>query len=73
MFTGIVQCMGHVAAREDNAKGDARIRIAGEGFNAERFALGASIAVNGTCLTATDFEPDGFWADVSAETLSCTT
>jgi len=31
---------------------------------------GASIAVNGVCLTAVAIEPDGFWCDLSPETLS---
>jgi riboflavin synthase len=31
---------------------------------------GASIAVNGVCLTAVTIEPDGFWCDLSPETLS---
>ncbi len=31
--------------------------------------LGASIAVNGVCLTAVDIREDGFSADVSPETL----
>jgi riboflavin synthase len=35
--------------------------------------LGDSIAVNGVCLTAVELPGDGFWADVSKETLSKTT
>jgi riboflavin synthase len=31
---------------------------------------GASIAVNGVCLTAVNIGPDGFWCDLSPETLS---
>ncbi len=34
--------------------------------------LGDSIAVNGVCLTAVELPGDGFWADVSRETLDCT-
>ena len=33
---------------------------------------GASIAVNGVCLTAVEVEPDGFWCDVSPETMART-
>ncbi len=33
--------------------------------------LGDSIAVNGVCLTAVELPGDGFWADVSRETLAC--
>jgi riboflavin synthase len=35
--------------------------------------LGASIAVNGVCLTAVDIRQDGFSADLSPETLDRTT
>ncbi len=34
--------------------------------------LGDSIAVNGICLTAVELPGDGFWADVSRETLART-
>ncbi len=33
---------------------------------------GSSIAVNGVCLTATDVDSNGFWCDLSPETLSRT-
>jgi riboflavin synthase len=33
---------------------------------------GASIAVNGACLTAVNIQPDGFWCDLSPETLART-
>jgi riboflavin synthase len=36
-------------------------------------ALGDSIATNGVCLTVTELPGDGFWADVSSETLRLTT
>ena len=35
--------------------------------------VGDSIAVNGVCLTVTSFTDDGFWVDVSGETLARTT
>ena len=34
--------------------------------------LGDSIATNGVCLTVTELPDDGYWADVSTETLSLT-
>ena len=73
MFTGIVQTIGQIAAREDRPGGDARLRIASPGLAAESLSVGDSISVSGACLTATALEKDGFWADVSAETLGCTT
>jgi riboflavin synthase len=33
---------------------------------------GSSIAVNGVCLTAVDIQNDGFWCDLSPETLART-
>jgi len=33
---------------------------------------GSSIAVNGVCLTAVNIEPDGFWCDLSPETVART-
>jgi riboflavin synthase len=33
---------------------------------------GSSVAVNGVCLTAARVEPDGFWCDLSPETLART-
>jgi riboflavin synthase len=35
----------------------------------EDLTIGASIAVNGVCLTAVDIRPDGFTADLAPETL----
>ncbi len=72
MFTGIVQDVGKVLAREDRG-GDARMII---GFNQLRsadFHIGDSICVQGCCLTATELPEGAFAADVSRETLSLTT
>ena len=70
MFTGIIQTVGQVAAI-DRRGADARLRIAG--LPLPDGALGESIAVSGVCLTAVEFSGDGFVADVSGETLACTT
>ena len=72
MFTGLVQAVGHIAAREDRG-GDARLRIQARAPFLARVAEGDSVAVSGVCLTAVAPDPEGFWADVSAETLSRTT
>ena len=67
MFTGIVEEVGTVVAREDRADA-ARLRIRASTV-LEDVALGDSISVNGVCLTVTDVE-DGVWGtDVMAETL----
>lgn len=72
MFTGIVQTVGTVAASEDHGQ-DRRLRIACTGLDLSRTQAGDSIAVNGVCLTATDLGGSAFTADVSGETLACTT
>lgn len=73
MFTGIVEELGRVVAVEP--LGDsARLRIAGPLVTSDA-AHGASIAVNGVCLTVIE-EGDGaaaageFTADVMAESLA---
>jgi len=51
---------------------DRRLRIQTAGLPLADLALGDSIAVSGVCLTVVERTGDGFWADVSAETLSRT-
>ncbi len=63
MFTGIVEEVGTIAVAGSRMKLGCRAVL--EGTKA-----GASIAVNGVCLTAVTIEPDGFWCDLSPETLS---
>ena len=72
MFTGIIQAVGEIAALEPRG-GDLRLRIHTGKLPLEDVALGDSIATNGVCLTVTDLPEDGFWADVSVETLNFTT
>jgi riboflavin synthase len=67
VFTGIVEEVGTVVAREDQADA-ARLRIRAAKV-LDDVALGDSISVSGVCLTVTDVE-DGVWGtDVMAETL----
>lgn len=68
MFTGIVEEVGVVAAVEPVSVG-ARLRIHCRKV-LEDTGEGASISVNGVCLTAVDLRADSFAADVSPETLS---
>lgn len=66
MFTGIIEEMGKVQ----------KISLAGSSGQIEVQAhrvlsgtrIGDSIAVNGVCLTVTAIRPDGFTADIMAET-----
>jgi riboflavin synthase len=71
MFTGIIQAVGEVAAIEQTG-GDVKLRIKTGTLPLEDVHLGDSIATNGVCLTVTDLPGDGYWADVSTETLSLT-
>ena len=71
MFTGIIQAVGEVAAIEQTG-GDVKLRIKTGDLPLEDFHLGDSIATNGVCLTVTELPGDGYWADVSTETLSLT-
>lgn len=72
MFTGIIQALGCLAQRLPTGP-DARLHIQTKTLDLRTVQLGDSIAVNGVCLTVVNLLADGFWADVSAETLSCTT
>ena len=72
MLTGIIQAIGSISAIEPR-DGDARLRIATGKLDLSDVKLGDSIAVNGVCLTAVELPGDGFWADVSRETLEKTT
>ncbi|MBV9744993.1 MAG: riboflavin synthase [Acidobacteriia bacterium] len=67
MFTGIVEELGTVAALENRGKG-ARLTVRCSVVR-EDLREGASIAVNGVCLTATDLRSEGFSADLAPETL----
>lgn len=72
MFTGIVEAVGKIIVMEIQ-NGDARVRVATGSLDMSNVLLGDSIAVNGVCLTAIEHGPSGFTADVSGETLACTT
>ncbi len=66
MFTGIVEAQGTVL----ESPGGARARLAVDvPWPAGGLAVGDSVAVNGCCLTVTEFTRSGFAADVVAETL----
>lgn len=71
MFTGIIAATGKVAALATKADG-LRLHINSGKLELADVKLGDSIAVNGVCLTAVDLPGDGFWADVSTETLQRT-
>ena len=68
MFTGIVEELGTVSAIEHGAD-SAVLRITGPLVVSDA-VHGASIAVNGVCLTVTEHDSEQFAVDVMAETLS---
>jgi riboflavin synthase len=72
MFTGIIQAVGEVAAMQP-AGGDLRLRIRSGKLPLADVALGDSISTNGVCLTVVGLPGDGYWCDVSVETLNFTT
>lgn len=72
MFTGIIQSVGQIAQIQPKGE-DTRLYIKTAKLNLNDVQLGDSIAVNGVCLTAVELPGDGFWADVSGETLAKTT
>jgi len=72
MFTGIIQAVGEIAAMQPSG-GDLRLRVHTGKLPLGDVGLGDSIATNGVCITVTDLPGDGFWADVSVETLNFTT
>ncbi|HET6964449.1 MAG TPA: riboflavin synthase [Acidimicrobiales bacterium] len=73
MFTGIVEEMGALSAREDSpgAPGGTRL-VFSAGLVTEGTSVGDSISVNGCCLTVVDMGPGWWAADAVAETLSRT-
>jgi riboflavin synthase len=68
MFTGIVEELGHVVALEAGVE-SARLTVAGALVTSDA-VHGASIAVNGVCLTVVEHDSEQFTVDVMAETLA---
>ncbi len=71
MFTGIIEAVGEIVAVEPRS-GDIRLRVKSNGLDLSDVALGDSIATNGVCLTVIQLPGDGYWADVSVETIDYT-
>ena len=72
MFTGLIEGVGRLAAREPRG-GDARMTIDVGSLPFADAQLGESIAVNGCCLTVVEFDAASFAIDASNETLALTT
>jgi len=72
LFTGIIEGVGHVAARE-SIGGDVRFTFNVGNLPFDHVQMGESIAINGVCLTVIAFDASSFQADASTETLGLTT
>ncbi|MDX1296904.1 MAG: riboflavin synthase [Pseudomonas sp.] len=68
MFTGIIEAVGAIGSIEP-CNGDIRVFVQTGTMDLSDLGLGDSVAVNGVCLTVVNLREDGFWADVSQETL----
>jgi riboflavin synthase len=77
MFTGIVLEIGEIRRSETRAgaggASDRRMEIACAAIPRERLEPGASVSVDGVCLTVAGHGAGSFFADVSGETLAVTT
>ena len=73
MFTGIVEAMGKVKAYTRLSKGNAHtLQIEGPGRVVLGLKKGASLAVNGVCLTVVDIKNDNYTVTAIDETLQKT-
>ena len=71
MFTGIVEAVGAISSFRKNGNG-AVMTVHAPGLDFSDVRIGDSIACNGVCVTVTSFANDTFSADLSLETLLCT-
>ncbi len=72
MFTGIIEAEGFIEKIEPR-QGDWKVTINTGKLDMSDVQIGDSIAANGICLTAIEFDDHSYVADVSGETLSVTT
>lgn len=71
MFTGIIEATGEIEKLEASGE-DWRLSILSADLDFSDIKQGDSIAVSGVCLTITELSKKLFTADVSRETISCT-
>ncbi len=71
MFTGLIETEG-IVTHIERADGGAKLQIYAPEFGRD-MAIGDSVAVDGACLTVSQFQRGAFVADVSEETLQRTT
>ena len=81
MFTGIIQSVGRLVSSDSvstdggnsERSNDKRMRFDLGALNPADIGIGDSVATSGVCLTAVEILGNEMVADVSAETLACTT
>ena len=71
MFTGIIEAVGKIEARSQE-KGEWRLKFFTGDLDLSDVKIGDSIAVSGCCLTVVEKQATAFLADVSNETMRCT-
>ena len=71
MFTGIIEAVGKIEARSQE-KGEWRLKFSTGDLDLSDVKIGDSIAVSGCCLTVVKKHATAFLADVSNETMRCT-
>ena len=71
MFTGIIKAIGKIERMQPQG-GDLRLTITSADLPWQDFAIGESISLNGVCLTAIEYQKNGFVADVSVATTGVT-
>jgi len=72
MFTGIIQAQGNIQEIRISNKGAVFV-LNSNSLDLSDISIGDSIAVNGVCLTVIKLDNNSFSADVSQETLNCST
>ena len=72
MFTGIIEAIGEIADLQPQG-GDLRLRVRTGKLDLGDVKPGDSICTSGCCLTVTELPGDGYWCDVSNESLAFTT
>jgi riboflavin synthase len=71
MFTGIITAVGQIKSAQSKGDGLHLIVEAPSGY-LDDVALGDSIAIQGACMTATQFDGNSFALDISRESLNKT-
>lgn len=71
MFTGIITAVGQIKSAQAKGDGLHLVVEVPPGY-LEDVALGDSIAIQGACMTATQFEGNSFALDISRESLNKT-